>query len=127
MLTDKKCKTMKSRNPKKSSESSKATTVLVDLGSGMTMHVEATVLRNYSGSKLQDVSFGPGELQFQKVTSLLNRLSNLTLEAIKQAAPTKAGVEFGIDIAVESGELTALLVKGEAKGNLKISLEWTRA
>jgi len=45
-----------------------------------------------------------------------------TLERVK---PTKATIEFGIDIALESGQLTALIVKGAASGNLKLSLEWS--
>jgi len=33
-------------------------------------------------------------------------------------------VEFGLEVALESGQLTAVLVKGSAKANLKITLEW---
>lgn len=33
-------------------------------------------------------------------------------------------MEFGLEVALESGQLTAVLVKGSAKANLKITLEW---
>jgi hypothetical protein len=38
--------------------------------------------------------------------------------------PKKATVEFGVEVTVKSGKLTALIVEGEGKGNLKITLEW---
>jgi Trypsin-co-occurring domain 1 len=102
-------------------------TVPVDLGDGTIIHIEATVLTSASGSMPEDISFTPGELQFQTMIDLLKKLSALMLDAIKQAQPTKASIEFGIDVGVESGKLTALLVKGEAKGNLKITLEWANS
>jgi hypothetical protein len=46
--------------------------------------------------------------------------------ALENAAPTKASVEFGLELAVDSGKLTALIVKGTAKANLKITLSWER-
>lgn len=44
-----------------------------------------------------------------------------TMERIK---PKKATVKFGIEVSIESSQLTALIVKGGGKGNLEISLEW---
>jgi hypothetical protein len=38
--------------------------------------------------------------------------------------PSKATVEFGIELGIEPGKLTALLVQGTSKANLKINLEW---
>jgi len=46
-------------------------------------------------------------------------------EPINRAKPSKATVKFGMELAVESGKLTAMLVKGSGKANLEISLEWT--
>ena len=43
---------------------------------------------------------------------------------IQKAMPSKASVKFGIDIAVEPGQLTALLVKGGGNATLEITLEW---
>lgn len=55
-----------------------------------------------------------------------------TLEGIAQAirfglekvTPSKTTVEFGIDVALENGELTGLVVEGEANASLKVTLEW---
>jgi len=43
---------------------------------------------------------------------------------ISKVQPKKATVEFGVEVRVKSGKLTALIVEGEGKGNLKITLEW---
>jgi hypothetical protein len=50
------------------------------------------------------------------------RLMSTTLEKVK---PNKAAVEFGLEISADSGALTALIVKGSGKANLKITLEWS--
>jgi len=44
-----------------------------------------------------------------------------TLEKVK---PDKASVKFGMEVGVEAGALTAMIVKGTGKGNLEIALEW---
>ncbi|MFJ9560108.1 CU044_2847 family protein [Streptomyces fuscichromogenes] len=45
-------------------------------------------------------------------------------QALTRVRPKKVTVEFGCEIGVESGKLTAVLVKGSAKANVKIVLEW---
>ncbi len=46
------------------------------------------------------------------------------LRTLKRVKPSKAIVEFGIEIAASEGRLIAVVVKGDAKANLKITLEW---
>jgi hypothetical protein len=99
----------------------------IDLGGGSIMLVEATILPNAADRRPQDISnFVPTAQQFGDVIELLKKLSVSLPEAIKAAEPTKACLEFAIDVGVSAGHLTALLVKGEAKGNLKVSLEWSK-
>lgn len=45
---------------------------------------------------------------------------------IHKAMPTKATVTFGVDVAFEPGQLTAMLVKGGGNATLEITLEWER-
>jgi hypothetical protein len=45
-----------------------------------------------------------------------------TFERIK---PEKASVKFGLKVSVESGHLTAVIVKGTGEANLEITLEWS--
>jgi hypothetical protein len=42
---------------------------------------------------------------------------------IQKVKPKKATVKFGMELAIESGQLTAAIVKGSGKTNLEITLE----
>jgi hypothetical protein len=61
---------------------------------------------------------------FEDLSSSLETLTRSLYETIKKIQPTKASIEFGVEIGVQSGKLTALLVKGSGKANLKVKLEW---
>lgn len=47
-------------------------------------------------------------------------------ELMEKAGPEKINIEFGVSIGVEAGQLAAILMKGNTKANLKISLEWKK-
>ena len=61
---------------------------------------------------------------FQGVTDAIENIAISMLTTLEKVRPKKASVEFGIEFALESGQLTALLVKGSGTSNLKITLEW---
>jgi hypothetical protein len=82
-----------------------------------TIRVEATAL-----DLEQDVAFG--DLNFKEITDAIESVATAVNGAITKLKPKKASVEFGFEIGVESGNLTALLVKGTGKSNLKITLHW---
>ena len=63
---------------------------------------------------------------FKEVTDAIEAIAVSVVESFRKIKPHKAGVEFGLEIAVESGQLTTLLVKGSGKANLKITLEWSQ-
>ena len=79
--------------------------VPVELANGVKVHIEATV---FGGE--EDVAFDL--LSFKEGTDTIESISWAVLGAIRKVNPKKAGVEFGLEIAVESGKLTTLLVKG---------------
>jgi hypothetical protein len=89
----------------------------VDLGGGTVVTFEARSLDREQQTSTKLPSFDDVALT---ITSLAQSLSG----AITAAKPQKASVEFGVEVAVESGQLTALIVKGGAKANLKITLTW---
>ena len=79
--------------------------------------------------KESDVS-GFGEMSsdaWQEVTSAVEGVAQWALDTLQKVQPTKASIEFGLEIGAEPGKLTALLVKGSGKANLKITLEWSRS
>lgn len=61
------------------------------------------------------------------VAQLLQQAGRVLSESLQAIKPTRATVEFGIQLAVESGNLTALLVKGTGSASLKVTLEWAGA
>jgi hypothetical protein len=91
--------------------------VPVELAGGAKMQVEATRL----GGE-EDVAFNV--LAFQDVTDTVESIAAAMNTALQRAKPKKASIEFGLEIGIESGKLTTLLVKGTGTANLKIALEW---
>jgi hypothetical protein len=89
----------------------------VDIG-GSTVLVEATV----SGSE-EEIA-GLGLPSFRGVQEAIESIAGAVTAALQKAAPKKATVEFGCQVAMEGGQLTALLVKGTGSASLKITLEW---
>jgi hypothetical protein len=96
--------------------------VPVKLADGTVVHVSATPL---GGD--EDVADIRGALSFAQITKTIESVAQELNSCIDRVKPDKASVEFGVEIAVESGGLTALIVKGAAKGNLKITLAWEPA
>jgi hypothetical protein len=82
------------------------------------IHVEATVV---SGE--QDVAAMPA-LPFQEMLGAIEGIAQAITATIHRVSPRKAKVELGLEVGVEAGHLTALLVKGTGTASLKITLEW---
>lgn len=94
--------------------------------------IQTLVLDDKTKIKIEAVSLSPdrdqkagvSDLQFDDLTNVIKVISGELLTSIKEAKPNKASVEFGLAIGVESGQLTALWVKGQGTAHLKVSLEW---
>lgn len=79
-------------------------------------------------------SFGPELVGHEEITSKLaaitgpiERVAEETLGAVKRAKPSKAVVELGFGMAVQEGQLVALLGKGKAEATVTVTLEWSAA
>lgn len=101
----------------------KTNTLPIKLPNGTVVYVEASPLRS---AVEKDVSFRRAEeaLEIGNIQAAIEGISEMVVTAVQKVAPTKASVEFGIEVAVEPGKVTALWVKGSGKANLKITLEW---
>jgi ribosomal protein S5 len=64
---------------------------------------------------------------FKEVTDALEGIAQSVMTSLIKVKPRKATVEFGLEIGLESGNLTAIIVKGSGTANLKITLEWGEA
>lgn len=91
--------------------------VAVDLPNGAVAYIE--VARPMTE---QDVALE--RIPFESISRTIEGVAESLHAAMSKAKPSKASIEFGIEVGVESGQLTALIVKGEGKANLKVCLEW---
>lgn len=63
-------------------------------------------------------------LNFEDVAKTIRTIADTIGNALRHSAPSKGSVSFGVEVAVESGKLTSLLVQGSATATLNITLEW---
>jgi hypothetical protein len=89
----------------------------VKLPNNTTMYVQATRLG------------GPSEVagglpDFSDVTEKIEGIAQAVKQSIEHVKPRRTTVEFGLEVALESGKLTSLLVKGSGSASLHITLEW---
>ncbi|MBO1346880.1 MAG: hypothetical protein EBE86_005525 [Hormoscilla sp. GUM202] len=92
------------------------TIIPLELADGTMVSVEATLRGE---QPISDRS-----RPFKQVTDTIRAVAKEMLGVVQEAKPDKATIKFGLEVTLESGELTTLLVKGSGKGNLEITLEW---
>ncbi|MGB5968208.1 MAG: CU044_2847 family protein [Spirulinaceae cyanobacterium] len=88
----------------------------VELSNGTKINVEVTPIGD------QQVAFET--LPFKQVNKAIEAITQELAQTINKVRPSKASVKFGLEISLESGQLTTMLVKGSGKANLEITLEW---
>jgi hypothetical protein len=91
-------------------------TVPVALPNGAVVQVEV------ASTGREDVAFDVK--QFQPVADAIEGVVQMIAAPIQKVKPKKATVKFGMELAIEAGQLTAVIVRGSGKGNLEITLEW---
>jgi len=89
----------------------------VALDGGNIVYVEATLL---GGDEEVSISL----FSFEDLRGPLVAIGKNISAVMEELKPKSASVEFGIEVGVEGGKLTALLVQGAGKANLKITLSW---
>lgn len=90
----------------------------VELADGTLIHIEATPIGE------EEVGFDIRP--FREVTAAIEGIASSLTEALQKVKPNKATVEFGLEMALSSGQLTAVIVQGSGTANLKITLEWSQ-
>lgn len=91
--------------------------VQTTLENGSIISIEADLL----GGE-EDVAFT--SLPFREVTQAIEGVAESLVNTLKRVKPQRASIELGVAFGIESGALTAVLVKGTGNANLKITLEW---
>jgi len=107
-----------------------ATMVPIELPNGSLIYAKvAAGPKTGLASREQLVADHELSLPKHKIDGIMKSIEGMAgamAELIEKVAPHEATVEFGIEIGSDSGGLTALLVKGTAKADLKVSLTWKR-
>jgi len=93
-------------------------TIEAELDDGSIIHIQATPLSG--AERIADL----GPISFTDVTDTIKHLSQAMLTMLKEIKPRSGSLEFGVQVGVQSGKLTALIVQGTATANLKITLQW---
>lgn len=97
---------------------SRTETIPVQLDNGAVIKVEVA----QTGREDVAIDIRP----FKEVTNALEGIVDAIAQTLQKAQPDKASVKFGLELAIESGSLTAVIVKGSGKANLEIMLEWSK-
>lgn len=74
-----------------------------------------------AGGREQVVS---GDLSFEGVTDAVQGIAQSIVAIWEKVKPDRATVEFGVQIALQSGKLTAMFVQGSGSADLRITMEW---
>ena len=96
---------------------SHTTIVPILLPNGKEIRVEATLLPGE-----EEVSFKA--LPAEEIFDAVEGIAQAVVTTLQKVKSRKATIELGLEVGLESGHLTALLVKGTGTANLKLTLEW---
>ena len=60
----------------------------------------------------------------EKFSMSVEKIAAQTLEPLKKLKAKKVTLKMGLALGLESGGLTAMIVKGTGKANMEITIEW---
>ncbi len=96
---------------------SESKTVEVVLDDGTIFYIQAKSLGGESNVGIRTASF---EKVIQAIEGIAGKLNDIW----KKVEPQRASVEFGVEFAIGSGYITALIVENSNTASMKITLEW---
>jgi hypothetical protein len=95
----------------------------VVLPNGAVALVRAADLDEGSGQVAEKVGWQDA-FDFEGVSRTLEGVAQSVRSGLEKVTPSRTTVELGIELAVKNGKLTGLIVEGDAKASLKVTLEW---
>ena len=106
------------------------TVIPVRLNNGARLKVEATrmpaivdVTMGEEGKEIEtDVALAIPALK--DISEAIEGVAMTVKQSFATVKPNKATVEFGLEFGCEAGQITALIVKGTSKANLKMTLQF---
>lgn len=61
---------------------------------------------------------------FTDVTRTLEGVATAVDAALTKVAPSKVVLELGLEVGAKNGKVSGLLIEGEGRGSLRVTLEW---
>jgi len=103
------------------------TIVQTTLPNGAKLQIRATQLTPLiiGEDKEEQVAYEPQIPSFQSVTNAIEGIAEQVVTALKKVKPSKTTVELGLEVGVEAGQLTAVLVKGSGAAHMTVIFEWS--
>lgn len=98
--------------------------VPVQLDDGTVIRIEATPTDDPDQTDEYVASIGLPS--FEQFTHTVKSMAKSIASIWDEVQPSKASVEFNIEVGFETGNITAWLVKGAGKGHLTITMEWEK-
>lgn len=95
--------------------------VEIDLPDGGTALARVTAVDGGGATKTGAL----GKFDFAEVGKTLEGVAKVVKSSLADVAPDKVTVALGLELAIKHGKLTGLLVEGEGKGSLAVTLEWS--
>lgn len=95
------------------------------VGDDAVLYVDALSLTD--ATEATEVEVSGGAPSSRQVLKVIRRFAEELTEELGGTDATKVTVEFGCEIAVESGTVFAVLGKASTKSALKVVLEWDRS
>jgi hypothetical protein len=97
--------------------------VEVKLANGATALARVTAVDGIGATKTSALD----SLDFDAVGETLEGVVESIRSSLAKVTPDRVSVSLGIELAVKAGKLTGLIVDGEGKGSIGITLEWEGA
>jgi Trypsin-co-occurring domain 1 len=95
------------------------------VGDGAMLYVAASRLNSKSDASEVEVS---GRVpSTRQVIEIIGQFASELTDELGRTGATRFTVEFGCEIAVETGQVFAVLGKANTRSSLKVTLEWERA
>jgi len=93
--------------------------ITVKLDDKTTIQFETTLQR---GEK--DISDEKIIMEYEKFSMSVEKIASKTLEPLKKLNAKKVTLKMGLSLGLESGAITAMLVKGTGNANMEVTIEW---
>lgn len=99
---------------------SRAKILKAQLNDGSFVHIEVTEMGGPQDTSRAMLKFSELTASVERIVPEVLRL----LAPLRKERPKKLKVELGLSVGLASGNLVAVLVKGQGTANLKVQLEW---